>query len=478
MSFLVDGPMSNDRQHSTIEKALELNLDPGRYGTFAEIGAGQEVVRWFFQAGGAAGTISKSISAYDMQVSDAIYGDCERYVCRERLEAMLEYEQALTRERLTPSRGDTSSFFTFADTVSARNYHGSNECHAWMGIRFQASPNEDDSVIILHARMRDDSNALQQEALGIVGVNLIYGAYEMHQDPAVLVGSLLDSLSTERIEVDMIEFSGPAFEGVDNRIMSLHLVQLGLTGAAMFSADGQVLQPSEVLRKRPLLIERGRFKPVTHVNMDMLDVALRKFSKVCGDNADKIIPIMEISMHNLVENGEVCLEDFVSRAEVLATTGNTVLISDFPEHYRLASYLSQYTEQPIGMAMGLGTLRSLFDEQYYVSLAGGILEGLGQLFKDQITLFVYPLKNKVSGEIENLGDLVLPESLHHLFHYLRDRNGIVPLEDFTEQYLDIYSPDVIAMISSGGDWKTMVPDCVANEIMQRNLFGYSHQSGN
>ncbi len=466
--------MTKSRQLSTIEKALEINLDSGRYGTFAEIGAGQEVVRWFFQAGAAAGTISKSISAYDMQVSDAIYGRCQRYVCRERLEAMLDYEQALTRERLSASRGDKSSFFTFADTVSARNYHGSNECHAWMGIRYQAEPNQDDSSIVLHVRMRDDSNSLQQEALGIVGVNLIYGAYVQHEEPAALLASLLDGLSVDRIEVDMIDFSGPAFAGIDNRVMSLHLVQLGLTGAAMFSADGSALQPSEVLRKRPLLVERGRFRPVTRVNIDMLDVALRKFEKVCGDDAEKIIPIMEISMQNLVENGEVCLQDFVGRAEVLATTGHTVMISDFPEHYRLANYLSQYTNQPIGQAMGLGTLRSIFDERYYKSLAGGLLEGLGQLFKEQLTVFVYPQKDSNSGKIESLADLDLPDSLHHLFHYLSDRKSIVPLEDIEYQYLDIHSPDVVAMISNGGDWKAMVPECVAAAIVQRNLFGYSN----
>ncbi len=409
-----------------------------------------------------------------MQVSDAIYGECQRYVCRERLEAMLDYEQSLTRERLSKSRGDSSSFFTFADTVSARNYHGSNECHAWMGMRFQAGPNQDDSTIILHVRMRDESNALQQETLGIVGVNLIHGAYTLHQEPAVLLASLIDGLSTDRIEIDMIDFSGPAFEEMDNRIMSLHLVQLGLTGAAMFSADGKALQPSEVLRKRPLLIERGRFRPVTHVNIDMLNVAQTEFEKVCDADAGSIIPIMEISMHNLVEDGEVCLEDFVSRAEVLATTGHIVLISDFPEHYRLANYLSQYTNRPIGLAMGLGTLRSIFDEQYYEGLAGGILESLGQLFKDQISIFVYPLKNTVTGKIECLEDLRLPNSLHHLFHYIRKRNGIFPLEDVVHQYLDIHSPDVIDRISNGGDWKDMVPESVAAAIMQRKLFGYSN----
>lgn len=455
---------------STLEKALDLNLDSSRYGTFAEIGAGQEVVRWFFQAGGAAGTISKSISAYDMQVSDAIYGKCQRYVCRERLEAMLDHEQALNRERLCGTRGEATSFFTFADTVSARNYLGTNECHAWMGIRFQSTPRAGDNTVIIHARMLDDSNASQQEALGIVGVNLVYGACRLGDDPEQLLASLVDGLSAQRIEIDMIDFSGPDFAHVDNRIMSLRLVELGLTGAAMFAADGTVLQPSEALRKRSLVIERGRFRPVTHVNIDMLDATMRAFE---GDGNEPL-PIMEISMHALSDSGDVCLADFVSRADVLATTGHTVMISDFPEYYRLAAYLARYTDRPIAMAMGLSSLASLFDEHYYGHLDGGVLESLGRLFKHQIKLFVYPQKDRESGTIHGIGDLELDAELDHLFEFLKARQCIVPLDDVSPRYLDIHSPDVLDMISNGsGEWKKLVPDCVANAIVERNLFGYT-----
>ncbi|MEC5126808.1 hypothetical protein VSU19_08610 [Verrucomicrobiales bacterium BCK34] len=251
--------MTTTETPTTVEKALQVNLDARRYGTFAEIGAGQEVVRWFFLAGGAAGTISKSISAYDMKVSDAIYGQCSRYVCRERLESMLEYEQDLNMERLHPSRGDTTAFFSFADTVSARNYHGTNECHGWLGIRFQAHPRDESSQIVIHVRMLDKTNARQQDALGIVGVNLIYGACMLHHSPELLIESLLDNLTTSRIEIDMIEFSGIEFRHVDNRFMSLKLVQLGLTNAAMFGAEGKVLQPSEALRKKGNSRRAGQF---------------------------------------------------------------------------------------------------------------------------------------------------------------------------------------------------------------------------
>ena len=285
--------------------------------------------------------------------------------------------------------------------------------------------------------------------------------------------SLLDGLSTRRIEIDMIDFDGPVFANVDNRVMALKLVQLGLTGAAMFGADGKALQPSEALRKRPLLVQRGRFRPVTHVNMDMLDLALKKFSAVWDVAMDEMLPIMEISMHNLMEDGGICLEDFVSRAEVLATTGNAVMISDFPEHYRLANYLFAYTDRPIGFAIGLGNLRNLLNEDYYDNLDGGILESLGRLFKQQLSLFVYPCRNPLSGEIESLQDLSLESPLHHLYQYLRDRNAILPLDGATSRYLDIHSPEVLSTIRSGGDWTALVPEPVAAKIKHRRLFGYS-----
>ncbi len=262
---------------STNQKALKINLDPSFYGTFAEIGAGQEVARWFFKVGAAAGTISKSISAYDMAVSDAIYGRCKRYVSRERLQGMLDHEHGLNLERLRMSRGDSTAFFAFANTVAARNYQGTNECHGWMGVKYQTRPRDEDSQIIIHVRMLDQENDLQQETLGIVGVNLLYGAFFLHHKPQVLLESLLDNLTTKRVEIDMIEFAGIEFRHVDNRVMSLKLVQLGLSGAAMFGPSGEVLQPSEVLRKRPILVERGSFRPVTKVNIDMIHCARERF---------------------------------------------------------------------------------------------------------------------------------------------------------------------------------------------------------
>ena len=455
------------------EKALDVNLDSGRYGTFAEIGAGQEVVRWFFQVGGAAGTVSKSISAYDMQVSDAIYGGCERYVSRQRLEAMLAHEQALTRERRAAERGPTTRFFTFADTVSARNYHGTNECHAWMGIRFQAKPGADDSVAVVHVRMLDDTNAAQQEALGIVGVNLVYGAFAYFEEPERLLASLVEGLGVERVEIDMVDLSGAEFDAVDNRVMSLRLVQLGLSGAAMFGPDGNVLQPSEALRKRPLLVQRGRFRPVTHVNVDLLQSAHTQFAKNNALAHEEILPLMEISMHNLIEDSEVCLEDFVSRAEAVSATDCAVMISDFREYHRLTSYLARYTERPIGLAMGLGNLRAIFDEQYYRDLDGGILEGCGRLFKDQVQVFVYPRIDQRLGRIERLDDLRIDGELHHLLDYLLERGRLVALEEVSRDNLKIDSPAVLRMIRCGDrNWAAMVPGRVATRIRKLRLFGH------
>jgi hypothetical protein len=472
----------SDGQLTTERKALAINLDQRRYGTFAEIGAGQEVVRWFFRVGGAAGTIAKSMSAYDMTVSDAVYGPCERYVCRPRLESMLDHEQELNLSRLRESRGDTTAFFVFADTVSARNFKGTNECHGWMGVRFQAHPHDDHSQIIIHVRMLDAENALQQEALGIMGVNLLYGAFFLHHEPDKLIQSLLDSLSTRRVEIDMIEFSGIAFRHVDNRVMSLRLVQLGLSDAAMFSATGEVLQPSEVLYKKPILVERGSFRPVTHVNVDMLRCANEKFVHEPNVEGKPIVQLMEITMHNLQAanaqaNGEIDLRDFLARADMLAACGKTVLVSDYFEYYRLAAYLARYTKEKIGVTMGAASLIELFDEKYYGQLDGGILESFGRLFKNDLTLYIYPLLDRKTGELTTVENLPIKPELRKLYEYLVEKRCVSQLDNYNAEVLPIFSRDVIQQIKSGdGRWSNSVPEEVADVIRRRGLLGYRRGS--
>ena len=465
-------PNSENARLLTQQKALKINLDLTRYGTFAEIGAGQEVARWFFQVGGAAGSVSKSISAYDMAVSDAIYGHCKRYVSRERLQSMLDYEHALNLERLRSSRGDTTAFFAFADTVAARNYFGTNECHGWMGVKFQAHPRDEDSQVILHVRMLDQENALQQEALGIIGVNLLYAAFFLHYKPELMLESLLDNLTTDRIEIDMVAFSGIEFRHVDNRLMSLRLVQLGLSGAAMFEPSGEVLQPSEVLHKRPILVERGSFRPVTKVNIDMIRSAREHFIAETELQADQVVELMEITMRNLLVTGKIDLADFLARADVLAAVGKIVLISDYSEYYRLAAYLTRYTAGPIAITMGVSSLRDLFQEQYYTHLEGGILEAFGKLFTKDLRIYVYPMSD-TGGRLHTVENVDIAPDLRSLFRHLVDRGRIRQLDNFDQSVLHIYSRDVLRRIKEeDASWEDMVSAEVAAVIKRRGFFGY------
>jgi hypothetical protein len=457
----------------THRKALAINLDARRYGTFAEIGAGQEVVRWFFRVGGAAGTIAKSISAYDMEVSDAIYGHCDRYVCRARLESMLGYEHELNLKRLKDTRGDQTSFFAFADTVSARNYKGTNECHGWMGVRFQSHPRDQDSQIILHVRMLDAENALQQEALGTVGVNLLYGAFFMHHEPEKLLESLLDNLTTQRIEIDMIEFSGIEFRHVDNRVMSLKLVQLGLSNAAMFGSDGAVMQPKEILHRKAILVERGSFRPVNLVNLDMLRSAREQFVEQPGVLKEDVVEIAEITMRNLMADGSIDYRDFLARADTLGAAGKIVLISNYFEYYRLAAYLGRCTGKKIGVTMGALSLRELFDKTYYAHLEGGILESFGRLFKNDLKLYIYPYLDRGTGQLLTVQNLEVPTELRKLYGHLVDIGCIEQLEHFQPECLPIFSRDILKKIREQDDtWEAMVPREVAALIKRRCFFGY------
>jgi hypothetical protein len=458
----------------THSKALKINLDPRWYGTFAEIGAGQEVVRWFFRVGGAAGTVAKSMSAYDMKVSDAIYGHADRYVSRGRLQAMLDREFHLDVERLSSDRGESTSFFAFANTVVARSYRATAECHGWMGIKFQSRVNDEPSQIIMHVRMLDEEASAQQEALGIVGVNLCYGAFFFSHVAEELVESLLDNLTTRRIEIDMLEFSGIEFRNVDNRIMALKLVQLGLSGAAMFGPNREVLQPSDVLYKKAVLVERGSFRPVTHVNINMLECALAKFKEDPAVSDKPILTLMELTMRNLLAGGtDVDRRDFLARAEVLGACGMTVLISDYFEYYRLAAYLSWRTRERIAIVLGIPSLYELFDEKYYAQLPGGILENFGRLFKNDLKIYVYPRQPSPTDQLETTSSVNLKSDLQLLYEYLCRRGSFVQLDNYNPEYLSIFSRDVLKRIANGDEsWEATVPPQVAEIIRRRGFFGY------
>ena len=463
-----------EHSEDTLQKALAVNLDPRWYGTIAEIGAGQEVARWFFRAGGAAGTVAKTMSAYDMAVSDAVYGHSDRYVSQGRLQAMLTHEMDLNVERLSESRGDTTAFFAFADTVVARSYRGGNECHGWMGVRFQAHPADDPSQIVLHVRMLDDDAKLQQEALGVVGVNLLHAAFFLRHEPDRLVASLLDRLTTGRIEIDLVQFSGIEFRHVDNRLMALRLVQLGLSGVAMFGPDGKVLQPSSVLRKHAVLVERGSFRPPTLVNTDMLERAREAFEADEAVAGTPVLTLTELTMRNLLAGGEeVDRRDFLARADLLAACGTTVMISDYYAYHRLAAYLAERTSERIGIVMGVPSLLALFHEEEHTDLPGGILESFGRLFKNDLKLFVYPMKKDMVGEVVRVDDVSVGDELQPLFDYLARRGSFVSVECGKPEYLSIWSRDVLRRIAEGDrEWREMVPPEVADLIVRRGFFGH------
>src|SRR6195256_4072 len=434
--------MKPEMDLGTNKKAFQINLDSKKYGTFAEIGAGQEVARRFFFVGGASGTIAKTMSAYDMTFSDAIYGPTDRYVSRVRLGTMLDREYKLLIERLNQKLGTQRYFFVFADTVAARSFKQHNEAHGWLGVRFQTEYRGEPSQIIIHVRMLDEANVDQQEALGVIGVNLIYGAF-YHAKPEELISSLQENLAPGRIEVDMIKFSGPAFSQVDNRLMSLQLVSQGLTSAVMFRADGETVQPAEVFYKKAILIERGSFRPVTYATNDMLEGARRVFLKESGASEKDLVVLMEMTLENLLSEGQLNHADFLARVDILGALGRTVLVSRFGEYYRLAAYLSRYTNRMIGLVMGVPSLIEIFDEHYYSNLEGGILEALGRMFKAGLKLYVYPMIDDAAGKIITASQIEVAPKLKSLFRYLIENEFIQEITDYDAEYLRIYPPDVL-----------------------------------
>jgi len=464
--------MNPEMEIGTDKKALQINLDANKYGTFAEIGAGQEVARRFFHVGAAAGTIAKTMSAYDMTFSDAIYGPTDRYVSRVRLQTMLDHEYDLLVKRLDTKLAAEKTFFVFADTVAARSFKQHNESHGWLGVRFQTEKRGDPSQIIIHVRMLDEANVDQQEALGVIGVNLLYGAFYYHQ-PEKLISSLQENLAPRRIEVDMIKFSGPTFHGIDNRLMSLQLVSQGLTNAVMFKADGETVQPAEVFYKKAILVERGSFRPVTYATNDMLNGARRAFLAQSASSESDLVVLMEMTLENLLAEGKLNHADFLARVDILGALGRTVLISKFGEYYRLAGYLSRYTNKMIGLVMGVPSLMEIFEEKYYLNLEGGILEALGRMFKGGLKLYVYPMIDEATGKIVSAKQIKVAPNLRSLFQYLIDNQYIEEITDYNPDYLRIHPPEALAKLQAGDSgWERMVPPEVVRIIKEREFFGY------
>ncbi len=458
---------------STQNKAVALNRDATIYGTFAEIGAGQEVARWFFHVGGAAGTVAKTISAYDMQMSDAIYGPSDRYVSRKRLQAMLAYEFDLLVQRLDAKRGATDTFFVFADTVAASSYLRHDEGQGWMGIRFQTAPRSAPSEIVLHVRMLDRENSRQQAALGVLGVNLIHSAFHLHATPVTLLSALMDDLGCERIEIDLIKFSGPAFAAVDNRLMSLELVTRGFTDTAMFTPAGEVVQPAELLYKQPILIERGSFRPITNVTLDLLECAAAQFRAEPVLAGAEPVVLMEMTLQDLEAEKDIDHRDFLDRVDILRVLDKTVLISNHRRDFRLMDQLFSYQPTMVGLALGVPNLAEIVDESYYADVPGGVLEAAGRLFREGVKVYVYPWKDPVSQRLTTVETMEVSPNLRHLHAHLLQNRCLEPIRGYTDAFLSIVPRDVLAKLQSGDPaWETMVPPVIVETIKRDHLFGY------
>jgi hypothetical protein len=463
---------------TTMQKAFAFNMDPNKYGTIAEIGAGQEVSRCFFRVGGASGTVAKSISAYDMAFSDAIYGEekDKRYVTESRLKKMLDKEFNLVLKRVGKTRPKTSTYFAFADTVTARSYSQRGECHGWMGVKFQISPGDEPCDILLHIRMLDEDYTQQQEAVGILGVNLIYGAFSFHADPEQLIQSLRDNLDWGRLEVDLIRFSGPSFAAIDNRFMALKLVQMELADAVVFAADRKTLvHPSDLFYNHDVMVMRGLFRPVTNVAVDMMDRSMALF--LCRDEAEcyPAIVVPEISVAEMRKHNQFDMHDILDRVDCLNLLNYPVIVSNYLRYFRLSDYLGRYTRGQTAFVVGIPNLETLFDDAYYEGLKGGILGAFGTLLDRGTLLFVYPMHAK--GETQQMitaENFPVADHMKYFYAHLVANGKILPIENYNAANMRIWPAQVLDQIQDGNQrWRTSVPAAVAQEIMNRRLFGYN-----
>ncbi|MBY0515528.1 MAG: hypothetical protein K2P81_01375 [Bacteriovoracaceae bacterium] len=465
----------SDKQLSIRQKALKVNLARRFYGTFAEIGAGQEVARQFFQAGGASGSIAKTISAYDMIFSDHIYGKESggRYVCETRLEKMLAKEYDLLTERLSDVKGKDHQFFVFANTVAALNFQRTNEAHGWLGVRFQQTPGAAFNDVVIHVRMLDPQNILQQDALGIIGVNLTYGALCLNQAPEQMVRELMDHLDSGRIEINFVRVSGPAFKDVDNRLLNLQLVKDGYTPAVMFNEQGEVVLPADYLYKKDVLLVRGSYRPPTLVSMDMIKTGQTGFAQATKIPASEVLTVAEITISTLQEDGEeIANEDFLARVELLCALGQKVLISNFAQYYRLTQYLEKFRARHVGLVLGVYNFKQIFDDEY-TNVTGGRMGAMGQLFAPNVHVFVYPYMSQDKKEFLKMENLTVKSELQHLYEHVKASGKLHDIKDFKEEWLHIYSRKVLNMIIGNEEgWEKLVPESVAKTINEKCLFGH------
>jgi len=448
---------------STSFKASKINSNKGRYGSFAEIGAGQEVARHFFQAGQASSTIAKSMSAYDMVFSDEIYGKEKsgRYVCEARLNKMLGTEFNLLNDRLVERR-ESSTFFAFANTVATNRGHG------WVGMQFQVCPNSPAHTVILHVKMLDNTRLQQAEVLGVLGANLIYGAFELSDKPELFIESLTDNISVGRLEIDLIRFTGPDFEKIDDRLMCLELVKLGLTRSVVFDPTGNTSTLPEEFFGKSVFVMRGEFRPITNVNIEILNLALEQFKK--DHQLTEVVPLLEITMAHLKKDGEkISKKDFLDRVDTLSHLGFRVMISDLDYYYRVKRSLRKVTPEPIGIVIGGNHLEYFFEEDNYLHMKGGIFEASAKLFDPKVTVYVFPYKTTES--CTSLKSYITDPVSQNLIDYLTARSNLKELSDCDEIESSVLSSQVRDLLKSGdAGWKALVPEKVKELIESEGLF--------
>ncbi len=455
-------------------KTLRINLNPDIYGTFAEIGAGQETARHFFRSGGASGTIAKAMSAYDKDFSDAIYGvEADgRYVTQARLKRMLAHEMSLMEQRISREKHPDRLFFSYANTVATIDFSKRYKGHGWIGIRFQLEPGQKEfDEIIIHIRFKQNEARLQQETLGVLGVNLIYGAFYKYDQPRKLLKYLYDHIDKDTIEIDMINFSGPNFKEVDNRLMSLQLIRNDMTDAVMFGPDGNNLLPAAELYKKNILALRGSFRPVTKVNTDMYLKSHDIFIRDSSVDQENTIIIFEITLSNLKASGEIDEQDFMDRAELLCSLGQTVMISKFQEYFKVVEYFNNYTKAKIGLTMGVNNLVDIFDEKYYRHLSGGILEAFGKLFFKDLQVYLYPMKNVETGQIMTSNNVKVHPRMKELYKFFKYNGKVMDIIDYDPEIMHIFSRDVLKkIINEEGGWEEMLPEGISEMIKEKKLF--------
>ncbi|MFW5793395.1 MAG: TonB-dependent receptor [Bacteroidota bacterium] len=474
-------PESIREELDSTRKALFINLDESIYGSFAEIGGGQEVARCFFQSGGASGTVAKTISAYDMVFSDNLYGKSSvgRYVSEARLLQMLKKEFSDLTSVLGTKRGKDTRFFSFANTVATINFKKTNEAHGWIGVRFQLKPNEKPNDVVLHVRLLENDSLLQQKTLGILGVNLIYACFYNYQYPNSFLKSLMEDLSEDRLEIDMIRMSGPGLDYVDNRLLAVQLVKNRMTSVIMFDRNGDVKQSSDLLYKKNIMVLRGSFRPITYVGFDMLKSGFSLFKKDVGfdKNKNDALVLCEMTLNNLMNKGNFDERDFLDRVDILCGMGQNVMVSNFREFYKLSEWFCRFNLKNIRMIIGALTFRNVLEKKYYADLKGGILEAFGKLFSNNLKIYIYPGRDSENDEILNLKNIPVDKDLKLLYEHLVSNDYLIDIVDYKEEVLPHFSHIALKKIKENDKtWEQMVPKYVSAFIKSKNLFGYKNKA--